>query len=65
MKLRSFLILFMVISLLCQFCLGAQVPTDRLETSEIEQKLPQKVLGGYPFLLNPPKITRIRFIFEL
>lgn len=65
MKLCSFLILFMVFTLLCQFSHGFQVPTDRLETSKIEQKLPQKILGGYPFLLNSPKITRIRFIFEL
>jgi hypothetical protein len=65
MKLRSFLILYMVIFLFCQFSLGSQVPTDRLETSEIEQKLPQKVLGSYPFLLNSPKNTCIRFIFEL
>ncbi len=65
MKLRSFLILLIVIFLLFQFSYGFQVPTDRLETSKIEQKLPQKVLVGYPFLLNSPKNTCIRFIFEL
>jgi uncharacterized protein YkwD len=34
-----FLILFMVFSLLCQFNYSYQVPTDRLETEEIEQEL--------------------------
>ena len=38
-KMRSFLILFMFFSLLCQSSYGFQVPTDRLETSEIEQEL--------------------------
>ncbi len=39
MKLYSFLILLIVFSLFCQFSYGFQVPTDRLETREIEQGL--------------------------
>ncbi len=39
MKMRSFLILLMNLSLLCQPIFGFQVPTDRLETEEIEKEL--------------------------
>jgi uncharacterized protein YkwD len=35
----SFSFLFTVIALVCQFSYGIQMPTDRLETSEIEQEL--------------------------
>jgi hypothetical protein len=39
MKMRSFLILLMTLTLLCQSVYGFQVPTERLETEEIEQEL--------------------------
>jgi len=39
MKMPSFLILLMNLSLLCQSFYGFQVPTDRLETEKIEQEL--------------------------
>jgi len=38
-KMRSFLILLMTLTLLCQSVYGFQVPTERLETEEIEQEL--------------------------
>jgi len=39
MKMGSFLILLMTLTLLCQSVYGFQVPTERLETEEIEQEL--------------------------